>query len=480
MSPPQGPTPESHALASPAADATEPTEVNKQMEQQRRAGCGVGKYTPNVELNEGVKRRNLCTFYLLIFFNISAFVLMNALQPNVLQHLGINEDSKLGTSTILLGVVNEAIIVLSSNFWGALSDKSGRRVVYSIGFVLLGIGQILSPFVNDFGLLLACRVVFAFGASATSAMMMAVLSDYVIGGELGRSSGWLGVFSGCGALFSALVLMKAPSWFRPAFGDRGGVQATYVLSGFFSFVGASAALVGLKGRSNPGNLQKRDYMVIVKEGMTAARDESRLALSYLGGFVARGDSQVLTVFLSLWIQSAYSSNPDRSALAGEISGIGQSCALIAAPFVGILSDRMDRTLAMVYMSMLAAAGYTLFAFLPDPAGGAAMGAVCLVGVGEIGVIVTSLSLAAKHAPKNVRGSVSGCYGLAGSLGILVCTSGGGALFSTMNGSPFLLFGMFSAVTAIWGSVVYRRKKASDQLGMSLLEEETVVTDTQYA
>ena len=38
------------------------------------------------------------------------------------------------------------------------------------------------------------------------------------------------------------------------------------------------------------------------DGFTAAWKDPRLALGYLGGFVARGDSVVLTTFLALWVQ----------------------------------------------------------------------------------------------------------------------------------------------------------------------------------
>jgi MFS family permease len=84
----------------------------------------------------------------------------------------------------------------------------------------------------------------------------------------------------------------------------------------------------------------------------------------------------------------------------------------------------------------------------------------IVGVGEIGGAIASQVLIAQQAPRAIRGSVIGVFGLCGALGILTAFSAGGYLFDHWRESaPFLLFGIFGAIVVVWGWLIRGRVKA---------------------
>jgi predicted MFS family arabinose efflux permease len=83
-------------------------------------------------------------------------------------------------------------------------------------------------------------------------------------------------------------------------------------------------------------------------------------------------------------------------------------------------------------------------FFIDPLGTPVWVVVCFVGLGEIGMIISNLSLVTSQAtvsPK-IRGSVAGVSSACGAIGILVSSKLGGALFDSWNeGAPFLLMAL---------------------------------------
>jgi len=194
-------------------------------------------------------------------------------------------------------------------------------------------------------------------------------------------------------------------------------------------------------------------------------------LSYLAGFAARGDSIVLTLFLSLWVQQEALQQGDTPAQAlakgATVSGIAQTCALVFAPVAGLLCHSINRLVGLMIVAAIATVGYSLIFFLGISGTTASVGAVgyigsCLIGMGEIGLIVCSTHLVSQEAHPTSRGSVSGFFALCGTIGILTGSKLGGYLFdSWQKGGPFLLFAGFNLLVIIAALFVwiFRHKRS---------------------
>jgi MFS family permease len=218
---------------------------------------------------------------------------------------------------------------------------------------------------------------------------------------------------------------------------------------------------------------------LVGTGILLAFRNPFVMLAYLGGFVARGDSVIITLFLPLWVNAYYTehnlcehANPsspltDPTArqcnnayrTAFMYSGIAQTCALVGAPLFGFVSSRFKhgKVAPLLVASIISALGYTSLFFVEPSQKSYMFPLMCLIGFGEIGMIVTSLCLITSNrlVKAEVRGSVSGTYSLMGVLGTLVSTKVGGLLFDAWDQSaPFLVMGMLSCVTMLWSVGVF--------------------------
>lgn len=406
----------------------------------------------------GVTYTNVVSAYIAAFFNIMFFVFMSAAQPFILSTMGIPTSSQ-GSVTGNLVFYGELVIIVTSHGWGVLSDQYGRKVVYCVGFAIISLGLGLYPLAKSIKVLLAFRLIFAMGASACSTMLSAVLGDYVYIEDRGKASGLLGLAAGGGAVVGALVLTQIPQMLTSrGSSDYVAGEITYMGIAATGFIVGFVLLFTLKKHTKDGNQLKRGcFWRIMKEGFLAGKNP-KLALAYASGFAARGDSEVVTTFLSLWVnQTALAAGMSPAAAlsrAGIVAGVAQTCAVFFAPVAGFLCDRLHRIFALSILAFVAAAGYILICFTDDPLGGYMMAGACIVGVGEIGLVVSSTALVAQEAPPQVRGSASGFFAFCGALGILTATKAGGALYDKWAAVPLFMFGCFNALLCLASAIVY--------------------------
>ena len=87
-----------------------------------------------------------------------------------------------------------------------------------------------------------------------------------------------------------------------------------------------------------------------------------------------------------------------------------------------------------------------------------------MGIAEISAFVSSQALVGQQAPEQYRGATIGFFGVAGALGILVATSGGGILFAKISPSaPFVLFGALNFAVFLWSLWLRRQLTISNAI-----------------
>jgi MFS family permease len=119
----------------------------------------------------------------------------------------------------------------------------------------------------------------------------------------------------------------------------------------------------------------------------------------------------------------------------------QVAALVWAPILGPLLDRLDRVTALAICMLLAAIGNLSLLMLADPLAGYAIIFFILLGIGQVSVFLSAQSLIGQEAPAQKRGSVLGAFNLSGAVGILLITWIGGHLFDAIHPSaPFVVVG----------------------------------------
>jgi len=420
------------------------------------------KFGP-VHLEPGVTRWNARTYMFSAFWTIGFLSFLSFLQNYVLkEHLGIAGD-ELGRAVGNLALVGEIVLLTVSPFFGALSDKIGRRPIFAMGFLWIGVGFTLYPLASSFGMLLLFKAFMGFGAAALGGMMATVLSDYPQNRSRGLMAAMSGWSNGLGALFMILVLSRLPSLFvsKGMTAEQAGTFTFWTMA-IMAFVTAAIVFKGLKA-GKPGKPQARKNTgVLVKEGFGEAKKNPRLQLALAESFIARGDLLMIGTFLSLWLIHTGTNMhgmeiADATKQAGRLGGLVQMAALIWAPIFGIILDKFDRATTVILAMGLAVIGYVGIGLVPDPTAASATIPLILLGIGEFSAILAGQTLIAQEAPINVRGSVLGVFAFCGALGLIVLSQAGGYLFDTVGpGAPFILVGCINGLVMLFA--IYVRLK----------------------
>jgi MFS family permease len=431
------------------------------LENKKRKFLGIG-------LSEDVKPSNLATHYYASLFGLSLMTFFGFILANVLTGILNTPLTELGRVSGTLGFYKELVFLALVPLFGVLSDKIGRKFIFAFGFAVVGIACYLFPNAKSLDELTIYQLLFAVGASAITGMFSTVIADYVIDRDRGKGTGLMGVFNGLGAMLSAIGLLSLPAFFgRYGYEFNQSLQMTFYVVGGIAFVSTIILLVGLKGGSVASKEESKGFLTLAKEGILAAKNPAIL-LAYLAAFVSRGDLALVGQTLTNWLtkfsleNGLSQSDAQRQAQLGIV--IVQSIALLAAPVIGIMADRLNRINAVIIAVGISAIGYSSLFLIENPLGLNMKLALMVVGVGEVAGVIVSQVLIAQYAPKELRGSIIGVFGFCGALGILTALKFGGYLFDVWTESaPFLLFGIFGAITVIYGLLI--RKKVKVDLPM---------------
>ena len=415
-----------------------------------------------LNLNPGVFRGHMLTFYLSCYAAIMLATFVPQTQPFLLEEVLKLDPSKQGVVSGNLNFWGEIVIIATVGIWGSLSDRIGRRAVTSMGFLLISCGVFMYGFAGDVTGLLIARVIYSAGIAAVSTMLITVMADYVSNPSRGKATGFLGIMNGLGAMTAALFLLKLPAMFKAGGMDANeAALATYGTMALVTLLIAVAMFFGLRRGRERHDDERVPLIKQLREGIAEAR-KPLIALAYAASFVARGNLAVVGTFFTLWAsiygtQELGMTSAEAVAKGGGILAISYGASLLSAPIFGIMSDRINRVTALAITLFIGFIGYGGTYFLSDPFSVATIICLIFIGMAEVGCIITSGVLVAEQAPDRLRGSVVGVFTLTGAVGILIASVVGGYLFDHwLKTGPFVFFGIISALVMIWALVLRTR------------------------
>ncbi|MBN2885263.1 MAG: MFS transporter [Chromatiaceae bacterium] len=401
-----------------------------------------------IQLASGIAPHHGWSFLVAAFFSIGLMVFMSIGQTYILnEHLGIPESSQ-GAISGQLVFLTEIVTLLLFLPAGVLMDRIGRRGVYAAGFLLLALTYLLYPFATSVEMLYGYRLIYALGVVAVAGGLSTVLADYPSERSRGKLVALVGVLSGLGVVIISQGLGSLPKAFTNAGFD--GVAAgrfTHFIIAGLSVAVAALVFLGLKGGVPSRHEERPSVRELFVGGFAQARNP-RILLAYASAFIARGDQAVNATFIILWgtlAGKATGMDPAAAVLSGTmIFVITQISALLWAPLLGPLLDRIDRVSAMALCMGLAALGNLAPLLLDDPLARIGILFFILLGIGQISVFLAGQSLIGQEAPTAQRGAVLGAFNVAGAIGILLITLAGGYLFDRIDPrAPFVVVGIIN-------------------------------------
>jgi MFS family permease len=382
------------------------------------------------------------------------------------EHLNVPESEQGGISGNLV-FWTEIVTLLFFLPAGILIDRVSRRSVYAAGFLLLAATYVLYPLAQSVGELYVYRFIYGLGVVAVAGALSTVLVDYPAEHSRGKLVAMVGVLSGLGIVFTNQGFGALPEVLTGAGydGEAAGRITHFIVAGLCA-AAALLVLVGLKAGTPIKREERPGVRELMRSGFSQARNP-RILLAYSAAFIARGDQSVNATFLILWGTLAGKAAGMDSAEAVKngtiIFVIAQISALVWAPILGPLLDRIDRVTGLAICMVLAAIGNLALVLLSDPLGDNGLIFFVLLGIGQISVFLSAQSLIGQEAPKNKRGSVIGAFNISGALGILLITWSGGRLFDAIDPrAPFVVVGVIN-VLLFFASLYVRVKAPSPPL-----------------
>ncbi|MBT7753919.1 MAG: MFS transporter [Gammaproteobacteria bacterium] len=414
-----------------------------------------------------VGRMNALSFFPVAMLNTSVFAFMNFMQPYILsEHLGIARGIQ-GTVVGSISTMQELIILSLTALMGALADKLGRQPVFSLGLLLMSVAYFCFPLATELYHLYLIRVLFAIGVSAASTVLIIYTGDYPQEKSRAKWNGFMGLFQGLGITITSLFLTKMPAIFQEKGFDA--IQSgTYTLwiGTFICLTAAILVATMLKPGSRQSKPSRSSLKNLFRDGLFAAKSDSRIRLAFVASAAARGDIFVVGIFTFLWM-SNFALDNGLSINQGYARGafvipIIAGTVLITSPIFGFIMDRIDRIYGVMIAFSLSTIGYTMMGLVNDPMSNTIIPIAIILGAGEGACIISSTTLIGKTAPITIRGTVFGAFAMCGAIGQIIAGGVGGILFDYIYTGPFLLMGGMNFLVLLMAIYTWlSRKKASN-------------------
>lgn len=411
-----------------------------------------------VTLAPAVLPRHGLTFLFSAFFSIALVTFVSIGQAYIL-----NENLKIpvsdqGTISGDLVFWTEIVTLLFFVPAGVLMDRIGRKQVFSAGFLLLAIAYALYPTATSIAELTTYRMIYALGIVAVTGALSTIMVDYPAERSRGKLIAITGFLNGLGIVilnqfFGALPHKLVDTGMS---GAEAGLYTHLGIAGI-ALVSSFVVAVGLKSGTPVKKEERPPLGKLIASGISYMKNP-RILLSYGAAFVARGDQSIIGTFLPLWGTTAgiaMGMEPAEAVKKGTLIFIvSQAAALLWAPVIGPVIDRMNRVSALVLCMFLASAGYLSLGLIGNPHEPLSLAFFVLLGIGQISSFLGAQSLIGQEAPKAERGSVIGMFNISGAIGILIITTAGGRLFDGMSPkAPFMVVGAINAVVMLAGIFV---------------------------
>lgn len=302
----------------------------------------------------------------------------------------------------------------------------------------------------------------------------------------GRLAALLGVATGLGAVFSVSFFLTLPVHLSNHFPDltrAASLRSAYMVlgavacaAGVVVFLFAYDCVDQRKHHSAAAAAPTVGYLQLLRQGFEASRHSRDVQLAHVGGFVARATAVATSVFIPVMVYKFYSaigacgdapelSTPPKTdcydgyIFLAILTGVAQTVALVSSPVWGLVADMRrwgSRTtlVAALVCGMAGCFGLCLSgsaADVYDPRCVSCFVLVSLIGLSQIGTVISSMSLLSDVGAHDlskghqVIGSISGIYSLCGGVGILLITAIGGRWSDSWVFGPFLLLGAFNVV-----------------------------------
>jgi DHA1 family multidrug resistance protein-like MFS transporter len=391
------------------------------------------------------------TLYILFFAQLMVAVGFSSIFPFLPLYVGqLGSTSGLGVE-ILSGLVYSAqsfTMMLASPFWGALSDRYGRKLMVGRSMFGGAIILLMMAFVASAEQLVALRAIQGL-VTGTIAAANALLASVTPRQRTGYAMGMLQVGFGTGLAFGPLI--------GGAVADLYGYNTVfYLTSAMLTLAGVMVAF-GVKEKFDPSHRKERRKSSLFSEWQNLLAIPG-VTITFLMRFSTSLGRMMIMPIIPLFIQTLLVDLSRLNTLTGLVMGIASGATTVSAVFLGRLGDRIGYRKVLVACTGLLGGVYALQGFVTDWWQLLLLQAV--VGVAMGGVIPLISALLANYARVGGEGSVFGMDNSINAAGRSVAPLLGAAV-ATSWGYPAVFLG--TAVIFLTASLLAARRLPPSRL-----------------
>jgi len=395
-------------------------------------------------------RRILVAMMAVQFTMMMAFTSSMPLVALYIGELGVTDPFWQNIWAGVVGCSNFLIAAIVSPYWGALADRTGRKLMVLRSTFAIALFTALLGLVQNVWQLLAVR--FLQGAvTGYNASANALVATTVPEGKLGYAFGWMQSAGLVGTLIGPLaggLLADVTGSYRTAF---------YLTSSFaFAAFLITLFLVREPKVQKPATGVRKPSMIEQFKSVLALK---QLRAMFLVLFLAQFTVMSVNPVLSLFIEELLTAEGQLVTYLGTIAGLAVAVTgvadLIASPFLGKRSDQLGYR--RVLTICLAGAGLMYLPQMLAPNVWVYVAARFGLGLFIGGILPTANALIGNLAPKEQRGQIFGFTASAQLMGSFL-----GPLLGGLGAALFGIRAMLGVTALLYlVNLIWVRKQVQD-------------------
>lgn len=273
-------------------------------------------------------KRNLTVAWLGCFLTGAAFSLVMPFLPLYVELLGVTGHSSLNMWSGLVFSITFLFSAIASPFWGGLADRKGRKIMLLRSALGMAIVMVMMGFAQNIWQFLALRALLGLlGGFVPNAN--ALIATQIPRHKSGWALGTLSTGGVSGALLGPLIggLLADSYGLRPVFFITAAVLFTcFILTLFY-----------IREEFTP--VPKKD-MLHARQVLTSLKNP-RLVLSlFVTTMIIQVATGSIAPILTLYVRDLAGNVSNLAFISGMIASVPGVAALISAPRLGKLGDRI--------------------------------------------------------------------------------------------------------------------------------------------
>ncbi|WP_067703081.1 multidrug efflux MFS transporter MdtG [Erwinia sp. ErVv1] len=288
-------------------------------------------------------RKNLFVAWCGCFLTGVAFSLVMPFLPLYVELLGVSDPHAL---TLWSGAVFSITFLFSafaSPFWGGLADRKGRKIMLLRSALGMAIVMLLMGMATSVWQFLALRALLGLlGGFVPNAN--ALIATQVPRNKSGWALGWLSTGAVSGALIGPLI--------GGLLADSFGLRPVFFITAAVLFICFIMTLLAVRETFIP--VKKKD-MLHARQVFTSLKNPRLVLALFVTTLIIQIATGSIAPILTLYVRELNGTTQNLAFIAGLIASVPGVAALISAPRLGKLGDRIgpERILiAMLLVSVL--------------------------------------------------------------------------------------------------------------------------------